>query len=114
MKDAVLEDFRTRLVHRGENNETCVVRAVCAVHLLTWLPLLALQVLSVYSRSENIGEELLSRVHMGRYRSDGYVWHAAIKVRFACTIPSRRKENRSLRYGVSITLSSRYGAQHRF
>lgn len=38
------------------------------------------QVLSVYSREENIGEELLSRVHMGRYRSDGYVWHAYIEV----------------------------------
>ncbi|CAN0145689.1 unnamed protein product, partial [Hapterophycus canaliculatus] len=37
------------------------------------------QVLSVYSREENIGEELLSRVHMGRYRSDGYVWHASIE-----------------------------------
>ena len=39
------------------------------------------QVLSVYSREENIGEELLSRVFMGRYRSDGYVWHVAVKVR---------------------------------
>ncbi|CAM9268648.1 unnamed protein product, partial [Laminaria digitata] len=37
------------------------------------------QALSVYSREENIGEELLSRVFMGRYRSDGYVWHVAVK-----------------------------------
>ena len=39
------------------------------------------QALSAYSREENIGEELLSRVFMGRYRSDGYVWHVAVKVR---------------------------------
>lgn len=44
------------------------------------------QVLSVYSREENIGEELLSRVYMGRYRSDGYVWHATVKVRGGSTV----------------------------
>lgn len=40
-----------------------------------------MQVLSVYTKEENIGEELLSRAHMGKYRSDGYIWHAIIKVR---------------------------------
>ncbi|CAN0321122.1 unnamed protein product, partial [Ectocarpus sp. 8 AP-2014] len=65
--------------------------------------------LSVYSRSENIGEELLSRVHMGRYRSDGYVWHAAIDVRLLVPSPSRSRENCSLgQKGVSISQSSRY------
>lgn len=42
------------------------------------------QILSVYSREENVGEELLSRVHMGRYRSDGYVWHATLEQVRAC------------------------------
>lgn len=42
------------------------------------------QILSVYSREENVGEELLSRVHMGRYRSDGYVWHATVEEVSAC------------------------------
>ncbi|CAM9365106.1 unnamed protein product [Discosporangium mesarthrocarpum] len=37
------------------------------------------QLLSVYSREENIGEELLSRVHMGLLRSEGYVWHTALQ-----------------------------------
>lgn len=39
------------------------------------------QALTVYSHEENTGEELLSRVCMGRYRPDGYVWHTLIKVR---------------------------------
>lgn len=49
------------------------------------------QALSVYSREENIGEELLSRVFMGRYRSDGYVWHVAVKVKLLdiCRFQSR-------------------------
>lgn len=38
----------------------------------------------MYSREENVGEELLSRVHRGRYRSDGYVWHATLKEVRAC------------------------------
>ncbi|CAM9933519.1 unnamed protein product [Scytosiphon promiscuus] len=48
------------------------------------------QVLSVFSREENIGEELLSRVHMGRYRSDGYVWHASIEGNMIVLVTGRR------------------------
>ncbi|CAM9404748.1 unnamed protein product, partial [Choristocarpus tenellus] len=44
------------------------------------------QVLSVYSQEENIGEEVLSRVHGGRYRSDGYVWHTPLQARGAFTL----------------------------
>lgn len=57
------------------------------------------QVLSVYSREENIGEELLSRVHMGRYRSDGYVWHASIKVGAAVEMETQIRRGEAGRAG---------------
>lgn len=57
----------------------CVFWGSCYVCLRVCVPMV--QVLSVYSREANVGEELLSRVHMGRYRSDGYVWHAAVQVK---------------------------------
>lgn len=54
--------------------------------LLACLVRVGPQILSVYSREENVGEELLSRVHMGRYRSDGYVWHVALKEVRVCLL----------------------------
>lgn len=34
--------------------------------------------LQIYSADENIGQELLSRVEMGFYHSEGYVWHTRL------------------------------------
>jgi hypothetical protein len=37
------------------------------------------QPLRVYSSDENMGQDLLSRIHHGDYRREGYVWHAILK-----------------------------------
>ena len=34
--------------------------------------------LTVYRAEEHVGQELLARVNMGRYRSEGYVWHGRV------------------------------------
>jgi len=36
--------------------------------------------LTMYTAEENIGQELLSRVSMGDYRAEGYLWHTRLKV----------------------------------
>lgn len=37
------------------------------------------QPLRVYSSDENMGQDLLSRIHQGEYRREGYLWHAILK-----------------------------------
>ena len=34
--------------------------------------------LTIYRAEEHVGQELLARVNMGRYRSEGYVWHGRV------------------------------------
>jgi hypothetical protein len=37
------------------------------------------QPLRVYSSDENMGQDLLSRVHQGEYRREGYLWHGLLR-----------------------------------
>jgi len=45
--------------------------------------------MKVYSVDENMGQELLSRIHNGEFRHEGYLWHAVLKDKITIAVMTK-------------------------
>jgi hypothetical protein len=45
--------------------------------------------MKVYSIDENMGQELLSRIHNGEFRHEGYLWHAVLKDKITIAVMTK-------------------------